>query len=588
MIESLHLQNFRCFKNHTLTFRPLSVLVGANNAGKSTIVEALRLLALVTARCRSLPYRSPPDWTEQPQIRRGVAPSTQGLELRGGSAVYQYKEPPAVVTARFTSGAVVELFINTSEDVFALIRDSDGVDVCSKGDARRCALPRIGILPQIGPLARSESILSRDHVRSSLDTTLASRHFRNQLNLLYAEHFDSFKEIAETTWDGLGISELQGCGDMPSEPIGLLVRDAEFVAEIGWMGHGLQMWLQIMWFLARAKDHDTVILDEPDVYMHADLQRKLVRLLRGRHDQMIVATHSVDIMSEVSAEDILIVDKRRRASNFATSLPVVQRVLDRLGSGHNINLTRLWNARKLFQVEGDDMDVLKAIQDLLYPQSNTPFDIVPSRQTGGWGGWQSAIGAAESPSNSAGDDIVPYCIFDRDYNTSEAVNRRYDDADTRGIELHVWQRKEIENYLLSATAIARLIAERVKGKTKGPTPEQVDKKMDELCEELKPVVMDGYGENILPAFRSEGFSGANKRVRALVAECWKTRDGRLAVVPGKLMLSKLSAWSAEAFGVSFGAKAIARTLTRTEVPRELVEVVRAMENGSKFSKSLRS
>jgi hypothetical protein len=38
------------------------------------------------------------------------------------------------------------------------------------------------------------------------------------------------------------------------------------------------MWLQTIWFLTRAKDHETVILDEPDVYMHADLQRRL----RGR------------------------------------------------------------------------------------------------------------------------------------------------------------------------------------------------------------------------------------------------------------------------------------------------------------------
>jgi hypothetical protein len=33
------------------------------------------------------------------------------------------------------------------------------------------------------------------------------------------------------------------------------------------MGHGLQMWLQTMWFLARVGYAACAILDEPDVYM---------------------------------------------------------------------------------------------------------------------------------------------------------------------------------------------------------------------------------------------------------------------------------------------------------------------------------
>ena len=43
--------------------------------------------------------------------------------------------------------------------------------------------------------------------------------------------------------------------------------------------------------------------------MHADLQRKLIRLLKGRHHQVIVATHSVEIMAEVDAQDVLIINR---------------------------------------------------------------------------------------------------------------------------------------------------------------------------------------------------------------------------------------------------------------------------------------
>ena len=78
-------------------------------------------------------------------------------------------------------------------------------------------------------------------------TRLSSRHFRNEL-LLYNKCFDTFKELAETTWPGRRVDELhQTYGEKPS----LFVTDGDFVAEIGVMGSGLQMWLQIIWFVSR-------------------------------------------------------------------------------------------------------------------------------------------------------------------------------------------------------------------------------------------------------------------------------------------------------------------------------------------------
>ena len=111
-----------------------------------------------------------------------------------------------------------------------------------------------------------------------MSSTLASLHFRNQLNLLYEEDFREFKRISEDTWPGLEVRELRGHGGEQGAGLELMLRNDDFVAEVGLMGHGLQMWLQTMWFLARCRAFDTVILDEPDVYMHADLQRRLIRL----------------------------------------------------------------------------------------------------------------------------------------------------------------------------------------------------------------------------------------------------------------------------------------------------------------------
>ena len=107
------------------------------------------------------------------------------------------------------------------------------------------------------------------------------------------------------------------------------------------MGHGLQMWLQTMWFIARTSRNNTVVLDEPDVYMHPDLQRRLIRHLRSVRPQVIVATHSTRILSETDPTNVLVIDRTAPEAAYSTSLPAVQKLLEHIGSAQNIQLTRL-------------------------------------------------------------------------------------------------------------------------------------------------------------------------------------------------------------------------------------------------------
>lgn len=66
------------------------------------------------------------------------------------------------------------------------------------------------------------------------------------------EKYEHFKKLAEHTWKGLEIIDLSY--DYDSEIISLLVVDDRFTAEIGLMGSGLQMWLQIIWFISKSKN----------------------------------------------------------------------------------------------------------------------------------------------------------------------------------------------------------------------------------------------------------------------------------------------------------------------------------------------
>jgi len=116
-------------------------------------------------------------------------------------------------------------------------------------------------------------------VRRNLFTSLAPKHFRNQINLLH-HFYGDFSRDLRGNLAGLRIDSFIGHGGVSGAPLQLLVQNDDFVAEISWMGHGLQMWLQTMWFLARSRAAKVVMLDEPDVYMHPDLQRRLIRFLK--------------------------------------------------------------------------------------------------------------------------------------------------------------------------------------------------------------------------------------------------------------------------------------------------------------------
>jgi hypothetical protein len=333
---------------------------------------------------------------------------------------------------------------------------SDGSFANRTTPSRELGFGAIAVQPQVAPVLRREPVRQLETIQRGDGTYLAPQHFRNQL-LWFHEHYEEFCRLAEETWRDLQIKDLVGGRERPQDPLQLLIRDGGFVGEVGLMGHGLQMWLQIVWFLARAPRDGTVVLDEPDVYMHPDLQRRLLELVRAQFAQLLVATHSIEIISDVDPRSILEINKRLETSAFVTSVPGLQGVVDGLGSVQNIQLMRLMGATTFFLVEGEDVKLLRILQATALPESH-PIDLIPHGDLGGRGGWGAGVPEQVPTRNARGDKIRAYAILDRDYFPDDEVDERYEDAKAWSIDLHVWRRKEIENYLLVPSAISRAIA----------------------------------------------------------------------------------------------------------------------------------
>jgi len=583
MLISLEFNNYRCFFEHALPLKQETIIVGRNNAGKSTVIEGLRLISIVLERHQNLNFQDVPNWLEIPLIDRGVQPDLSGLNVSWENLFHQYHNPPASITATFSEGHSVTLYLGPDERVHAVMHDRNGRSARTKGEARRLGLPQLSVLPQITPLAKEETVLSSEYVRSNMSSYLSPLHFRNQLNLFYREYFNQFKQMVERTWSGLQIIELEGRGGLPNERLGLLVRDGDFVAEVAWMGHGLQMWLQTIWFLTRTAGHQTVVLDEPDVYMHPDLQRRLLRLMRGRFPQLIIATHSTEILSEADPHNVLIIDRGRDCSKFTTNLPAVQELVEKIGSAQNLHLTKLWNARRLILVEGKDIKLLKRFQDLVFPASPTPIDGIPNMPIGGWNGWPYAVGSAMLLTNAGGQDIITYCILDSDFHPTSVKESRLAEASARNVELHIWKRKEIENYLINPKTVFRIIHNRIRNHGHAPSIDEIFAKINSIAESLRDSTVDALAQEIYNQDRAHGLANANREARAIIEPLWETFEGRISLVSGKDMITLLSAWSQENYTVSFGTSTLAGELQTEELAEEVVEVIRRIEQGARFN-----
>jgi len=582
MIKELKLENYRGFVQHTIPFKKLNVIVGTNNAGKSTVVEALRLTSFVVNRYRNLSYRKVPEWLEISGKNYGVSPSLKNAEINFESICNQYyNEHPAIISANFTDGSNVTTYLNNEGEIHSVIKSPKGKILSSRSDAQKIDLPSINILPQVGPVQREELILDPDYIKSAIGSSLSPLHFRNQLNVFY-DLFSEFQDMVEKTWTGVMVKQLINVKQLPKTPLFLQIRNDNFVAEVAAMGHGLQMWLQVIWFLTLFNKSEIIILDEPDVYMHADLQKRLIRFIKNKFPQVIITTHSIEIMSEVEPEDILIIDKSSRKSSFAINIPAVQRVVESTGSIHNINLARLWRAKKFLIVEGEDLKYLKIIQNKVFPHSLFPIDSIPNMAIYGWNGWNYAIGSSMLLFNSFKEKLIVYCLLDSDYHSELEINERYEEAKLKSIELHIWHKKEIENYFIIPEAFQRIIINRSNGEF-SPSITTINKKLLDIAESLRDDTIDCIANEIFQKNRSLGLQNANREARKYVQNVEESCGNILSIISGKDIISKMSNWSQNKFKVSFSPVALLNEINRTEIGKEVLTVLYSIETNSQFS-----
>jgi predicted ATP-dependent endonuclease of OLD family len=568
VLRSLQFSNFRGFRDHTIDLTPFCLLIGENNAGKTTIIEALRLVATALRRARTANFQMAPRWLENylsgPVFRFSV--ETIGIEHR--SIHYNYNaDEPAIIRARFANNSIVAIAVGSEEtEFFCQLLLPGGKKINGRAHVNDRRFPPVNVMPPVGSLLDRETRRDAAYMRKHIDGYLAYRHIRNQMSSM-PDQYDEFRDRLEATWEHLQLGEIEyGLGEKRDE-FGITVRDGPFVSEMGLVGSGLQAWIQTIWFLSRISPRSTIVLDEPDIYLHADLQRKLIKLLAsGDYVQTIIATHSLEMISAVAANEIISVTKRDARSRALTSTAEAQALADRLGTSHNLQLSKLAKTGRVLFVEGKDHAFLDQFAFKLGNALYDRFSHVPHFAVGGMSNWRRAAMAAEAFHETSGGRVASLLLLDRDYKPEEHLDHIRTEAAKQHLAVHFWNRKEIENYVICSRTLADFLSNR--------TEADIDQQMigdliDEVVGEVGKEIVELIADSYQAADRKLDVKTVMSRARRYVAER-EAQGSKLAdLVPGKKVLSVLSARCKDRLGVSFSPITLCRQMKAQDVPEEI-------------------
>ena len=567
---------FKAFRKFSLHLRHLNILVGPNNAGKSTVLAAFKILAMGWRKATS---RKAEVVTGPNGDALGYRVDLASISIAEENIFYNYADAePALITFKLSNGNELVLYFGEAGQCNLIGRSERTAH--SPASFRSQFNCPIGFSPILGPVDHNELLYDKEAARRALFSYTASRNFRNIWHH-YPEKFDEFRDILMKTWPGMDIErpKLDYSRDKPR--LYMFCPEQRIPREIFWSGFGFQVWCQMLTHLIQSNDKSLFLIDEPDIYLHADLQRQLLSLLRNLGPDILIATHSTEIVTEAEPDDIVLVDKRRESARRIKDPSQLSDVFSLLGSSLNPILTQLAKTRRAVFVEGKDFQILgRFAQKLNLPKVSTRanFAVVP---VNGFNP-QRIRNLKLGMETTLGGQVQAAAVLDRDYR-SEAERRSISEECKEFCNLvFIHTHKEIENFLLVPSAIDRAAARKVTDRAKrtGKSDTYSDCTCDLLnrfAEDQKTHVMAQhlakrrhFEKANNPKIDESTF---NESLLKEFDESWKTFELRMSLIPGKEAISFLNQYLQQKYSVSVTPTSIIDAMHIEEVPGEMCQLL---------------
>jgi len=516
-LKELHLYNFGPFEDYSLEFpsdaKSCILITGKNNAGKTTIIRALRL---ISSALKSAKY------SPTPLVRELPKKDTKDIDI--SSMIYRFEEGQADIQAVFDNGKTITVLLDSTKNSITCVLPPHIHSSLSQ---------QFGFLPPLGQLAQREKLLDQGYVMKTIDTTLAPQHLRNHLyHLIDDDQYSLIQQILKETWEGIQLQKTE-C-DRSSAFLTCLYEDGDFCAEIGWAGQGLQIWLQILIHLVRLSEHPVLILDEPEIFLHPEKQNDLIQLLQNYYSgTAIIATHSTELMSNVDITHIIHVQKGTTKAKLRKSsdLHAIESIRKSIGSSVNLYATQFEDVDSLlFTEHKTDYDILVMFASHFGINKKTQ-----NIRLSGSSQWKHYADYRKAYKTFFGKDIECSILLDKDYYPADFHESIIHDLQSKNVKITFTPGKEIENLFLEQDFLVELLP-------KNASRQELDDYLDKIYEQEEAMCFLKYAEfakGYSDRYRAKDISTVYAEIRPNLASIWNDKSQRHNLIKGKDALAKV-------------------------------------------------
>lgn len=299
-----------------------------------------------------------------------------------------------------------------------------------------------------------------------------------------------------------------------------------------------------------------------------------------------MATHSAEFIAESEPSDIILVDKKKKSGKRLIDIDAVQEVLNIIGSIQNITLTQLARSRKILFIEGqDDYYILRRFaKKIALPTISYGGNITPV-ESGGFSYWEKIKSLAWGFEKSLGKTIRMAVVFDRDYWCEEQIKEIYDEMNKSVTFAYIFERKEIENYMLIHDALERCIYKLIKNREEAEEflkEKKLCKILDNITSLQKEIIQGQY-----IAKRVEYLKNTKKDSATIIQETikwfekkWKDINTRMEIIPGKHILQNIRSRIQDMYKITLTDARIIDEIKKEEIPKDLILLLNDLEKYS--------
>lgn len=470
MIHKAILRNFKKFRDETFCFNTFDILVGANNSGKSTTLQALAIwqycvdqFSLVSKGGRRGMQIVLPNFTALPvpefnllwkdKTDRTYPKNEQGTTK---TPVYIYIEIDVFWNDKEGNERhfCVQMRYQSPQAVYAIPAGGwANFNNLSKTDE----FPRVVYVPPFSGIEPHESWMDDGNVKQHIGKSQPGSILRN---LLYRvvdkditlEENRGWLEIKSKIqeWFNVELQQPQYTKGVSTE-IKVEYKSGGKLYDIISGGSGFHQILTLLAFLYGYENVTTILLDEPDAHLHSNLQRKIVNYFMTQKMQFLIATHSEEFIKGVDIQSVISI-----MSGIPKRIDSTEKIIKALSDVDNGDVIRTQESPFIIYVEGEDDDRILAAWAKVLGKENIYQKYYPYTL----GGSSKKLMKDYSEEHyTALKQIVP--------NLKRVLLLDYDGESTFHPELNnpsykEWKRKNIDNYLLVPDAWKRAVRVQLK------------------------------------------------------------------------------------------------------------------------------